>query len=288
MLRTSRLALICSVGMTVWLALILSSPQAQGADAPCAACHPGQASAFADTVHGRAGADQCATCHGDGAAHLASPGAASIRTFATEPPAEQNQVCAGCHDDADLAVSDAHSAAGMACSSCHSVHKKKVAPELPAGFERAGESSAVCFACHQDTFAQFAFNERHRLAEGVVECADCHDPHNPRHGMALAGFNQSLCADCHADTEGPFVFEHPASRVDGCAACHEPHGSPNRHMLKLQDVGAQCYSCHAEVAQFHLGFTPSAPPPPRFNEQTVCTNCHITIHGSNLDPLFLR
>jgi predicted CXXCH cytochrome family protein len=104
--------------------------------------------------------------------------------------------------------------------------------------------------------------------------------------MMLGGFKQSQCADCHPDTEGPFVFEHPVSRVDGCVACHEPHGSPNRHMLKIQDVGALCYTCHAEVPQFHTGFSPVAPP--RFNEQTVCTNCHVTIHGSNLDPLFLR
>jgi DmsE family decaheme c-type cytochrome len=260
-----------------------------GADAPCGACHAEQASAFADTPHGRAlGGEQCSGCHGDGQAHLASPSSASIRTFVSEPVSEQNAVCSSCHRDTEMAHTNAHSAAGMACSSCHSVHGEKTISTLPAGFERITERSSLCYECHEETFAQFAFNERHRLAEGAVECTSCHDPHNPRHGMSLGGFKQSQCADCHADVAGPFVFEHSASRVEGCGACHAPHGSPNRHLLKFQDVGAQCYSCHAEVAQFHLGFTPSAPPPPRFNQQTVCTNCHVTIHGSNLDPLFLR
>jgi DmsE family decaheme c-type cytochrome len=263
--------------------------QALAADAPCAACHAGEAGEFSDTVHGRVlGDGQCSVCHGDGSAHLASPGAANIQAFRSEPSTEQNQVCQSCHRETDLAASDAHTAAAIACSTCHDVHKKKVATPLPAGYEHLNRGSSTCFDCHEDTFAQFTFNERHRLAEGTIDCTSCHDPHNLRHGMQLAGFKQSLCADCHADKEGPFVFEHAASRVDGCSACHEPHGSPNRYMLNIQDVGAQCYSCHAEVSQFHLGFTPSAPPPPRFNEQTVCTNCHITIHGSNLDPLFLR
>jgi DmsE family decaheme c-type cytochrome len=123
----------------------------------------------------------------------------------------------------------------------------------------------VCLDCHQDSFAQFQFNERHRLEEGVVECTSCHNPHNPQVGMELGGFKQSVCSDCHADVEGPFVHEHAASRVEGCAACHEPHGSPNRHMLKIQEVGALCYSCHADAPQFHLGFSPTAPSPKTHN-----------------------
>lgn len=268
------------------LAPLLPAGPVFAADVPCGACHAEAAGSFTGTPHGAVLGDNCATCHGDGAPHLASPSAATIRTFSSEPAVEQNAVCTTCHREEEIAQTNAHSAAGLACSSCHSIHAKKKALTLPAGFERVGEGSSACFECHETVFSQFTFNERHRLAEGAVTCTSCHDPHNPRHGMVLGGFDDDTCANCHADVTGPFVFEHAASRVDGCSACHEPHGSPNRHLLNFQSVGSQCYSCHAEVAQFHLGFGPSGPP--RFNEQTVCTNCHVTIHGSNLDPLFLK
>ena len=277
------------VGVALVGLLSLYAPALIAADAPCAACHAGAAESHASTPHGKAGV-ACSSCHGDGQAHLAAPNASTIRTFTSEPAAEQNKACEGCHTSAHGAQPDAHTAAGITCASCHGVHAQKKSllklAQLPAEFARLPEGSSLCFDCHQGTFAQFAFNERHRLAEGVVECTSCHDPHNPRLGMELGGFKQSVCSDCHADVEGPFVFEHAASRVDGCAACHEPHGSPNRHMLNIQEVGALCYSCHADVPQFHIGFAPAGPP--RFDESTVCTNCHVTIHGSNIDRLFLR
>ena len=102
----------------------------------------------------------------------------------------------------------------------------------------------------------------------------------------LGGFDDQTCARCHADKTGPFIFEHAASRAEGCGACHEPHGSPNRYLLTHQQEGALCYSCHAMVPQFHTGFGPGGPP--RFGLDTVCTNCHATVHGSNLDRNFLR
>ncbi len=211
--------------------------------------------------------------------------------FDDEPGATINAACASCHEDAHSARPNPHSQAGLACTDCHRIHpsnaaETKLPAGLPAGFDRVDAASATCFECHQEAFSQFAFNERHRLQEGSVSCTSCHDPHGPASSSHLGAFGQRVCAECHADADGPFVFEHGASRVDGCGACHEPHGSPNRHMLTHQQVGELCYSCHAVVPQFHLGFGPGGPP--RFDEGTVCTNCHVTIHGSNLDPAFLR
>jgi DmsE family decaheme c-type cytochrome len=140
--------------------------------------------------------------------------------------------------------------------------------------------------CHAETVSDFAFNERHRLTEGILECTSCHDPHSRENRSLLGGFQHEQCATCHNDKGGPFIFEHAASRVEGCTACHSPHGSPNRHMLTHQSVAELCYTCHAEVPQFHSGFSPVGPP--RFDLDTQCVNCHLTIHGSNLDPLFLR
>jgi len=98
----------------------------------------------------------------------------------------------------------------------------------------------------------------------------------------LGGFKDETCIDCHTDKGGPFVFEHGSVQVEGCVACHTPHGSINRHLLTFQSTGELCYSCHATVPGFHVGT------PPRFTFATNCTNCHSSIHGSNLDPFFLK
>lgn len=261
------------------------------ADAPCSGCHAQQADHFADTVHGRAlGSEDCVSCHGDGQAHVRGVKQGTIMAFDAESSASKSAMCTGCHVDQHAAPGNPHDAAGLACSDCHNVHTTGNTGSLPRGQAGRGldAASAVCVGCHEDVLTQFAFNEAHRLTEGSVSCTSCHDAHAPDDGLHLGGFGDSECEDCHADKSGPFVFEHGAQRVEGCVACHEPHGSPNRHMLTHQETGELCYTCHAGVPQFHLGFAPSAVAPARFDERTVCTNCHVTIHGSNLDRVFLR
>ena len=277
-----------------FVALLNCWPPAH-ADTECASCHAATATEFHTTAHARAfesraGIAACTTCHGDATRHLVSPGTpGSILGFDSEPATTVNAACGGCHTDQHKTAANPHTSAGLACTNCHTVHGENqqvdVRRSLPAGLDRVDAASLTCFSCHQDTFTQFAFNERHRLAEGSISCASCHDPHAPAR-MRLGGAVDQVCTTCHADAAGPFVFEHTASRVEGCTACHSPHGSPNRHLLTHQQVGALCYSCHASVPQFHLGFSPVGAA--RFDEDTVCTNCHVTIHGSNLDRLFLR
>ena len=283
------------VWVPVSLVLLCLAQWAQALDAPdvpCTACHADVAQGFADTPHGRALANAgsadaaCAGCHGEGAAHPGAPTSPEhIRAFREEPAAEINAACAACHQDAHQS-SSAHTQAGLFCVSCHAVHNTPDQAQLPAAFRNVDQASASCYRCHPETFTQFAFNEGHRLAQGAVSCLSCHDAHDVGQGVRLGGHSQAACRKCHADKDGPFVHEHGAGRVEGCAACHAPHGSPNRHMLTHQDNGALCYSCHAGVPQFHVGFSPTGPP--RFGVDTVCTNCHVTIHGSNLDRNFLR
>jgi DmsE family decaheme c-type cytochrome len=271
--------------------LWLLSPVIFAAELSCNVCHSEDAKSHQMTAHGQADVD-CKACHGSGEQHVESPNSNNISTFSTQL-SESNQqysICSNCHNNTHNTNLNAHSAAAISCGSCHSLHSQEQKDErlakIPQELKRVSPGSSLCYDCHQDSFIQFEFNERHRLTEGVLECTSCHDPHNPQLGLKLGGFKQSVCSDCHADVAGPFVFEHSASRVEGCVACHEPHGSPNRHMLKIQEVGALCYSCHADAPQFHIGFSPTAPP--RFNESTVCTNCHVSIHGSNLDSKLLR
>ena len=213
------------------------------AGASCADCHT--LGALADQAwDGRAGVEACQRCHG-----LAHP-----RFAAT-----------------------AHARAGLDCTSCHTVHQGvRVDPLAPDDY--LGRSSQACTTCHADTVTEFTFNERHRLEDGVLECADCHDPHEPTPRVRLGGFKSQQCTGCHVDKQGPFVFEHGTSLVEGCTSCHVPHGTPNRFLLQQQAEGALCYSCHVTMPGFHSSFT----------AESMCTNCHATIHGSNLSSSFLN
>ena len=87
------------------------------------------------------------------------------------------------------------------------------------------------------------------------------------------------CLKCHTDKAGPFIFEHEASAIEGCSSCHEVHGSPNRRLLKFQSVGELCFSCHAAAPSWHRGLK---------SADANCASCHSAVHGSNLDPLFLK
>ena len=237
----------------------------------------------------------CGACHGDVSEHVAAGGGlGNVFAFRDEAPLAQSERCLGCHSDSHPQFdSSSHATAGMTCVDCHSNHSPapgsgllKAHADAAMELGSATAASALCTDCHGDVFTQFAFNERHRVHEGTLECTSCHDPHASEQRALLGGFKQEQCVQCHADKGGPFVFEHAASRVEGCTACHASHGSPNRHMLTHQRVAELCYSCHAGVPQFHLGFNPAAPP--RFDLDTQCTNCHSTIHGSHFDPNFLK
>ena len=272
----------------------------------CRTCHADKFATFASNPHTVLQSEAwqergsprpvCLNCHRDAEEHIsAGGGLGTVFAFRTEPAPQQSEVCLDCHAGTHPGFDRSpHAQSGLGCADCHSMHGataavgpllRQVAERLnPTG--RVGSASRLCLDCHQDKLAEFELNERHRLLEGAVECGSCHDPHAPATRSLLGGFKQEQCIDCHTDKGGPFVFEHPAARVEGCTGCHSPHGSPNRHLLEHQRVAELCIGCHASVPQFHLGFNPAAPT--RFDLDTQCTNCHSAIHGSNLDPRFLR
>jgi DmsE family decaheme c-type cytochrome len=266
----------------------------------CAGCHEDQVAAFAGNPHallndpawGKHGIEDgsCVSCHAGAAAHVEEGGGAgTIFAFGAETPAtDRIQACLECHADTHPRfLTSEHSQAGVVCTSCHEIHQpahsavKLLRSGPPTAADPAvklGAAAQLCSQCHGDVVAQFQWNERHRLQEGILDCTSCHNPHERATRARLGGFKQEACFECHTDKGGPFVFEHGSVRAEGCVACHDPHGSPNRHLLKNQRVAELCTSCHATVPGFHS----------RFTLNTVCTNCHSSIHGSNFDPFFLK
>jgi DmsE family decaheme c-type cytochrome len=143
---------------------------------------------------------------------------------------------------------------------------------------------------------------KHRVNEGFMQCTDCHNPHGsfaPTWRMSQrpalveqAQHNEEACLKCHADKRGPFAFEHAPVRVEGCETCHQPHGSTNARLLRRPVVFTLCLECHNGAGSFgrqNDGIQVQSPShnmlDPRYQR---CTVCHVRIHGSNSDQLFLR
>lgn len=252
----------------------------------CSACHEDQVA----RPHHAGGSVNCGSCHAGATAHADEGGDPDlVFSFGDDGTSQQNaEVCLTCHwTEHPRFFQGPHAASGTDCSTCHSMHQPsprsrgnllQTAHSMARPMENLSASTALCQDCHGEVFAEFDMNERHRLREGILDCASCHDPHAPAPRARLGGFKNQQCLECHADKGGPFIFEHPVQQVDGCTACHEPHGSPNRHMLKFQRSAELCLSCHVSMPAFHS----------RFTLETVCTNCHSAIHGSNLDHVFFK
>lgn len=202
----------------------------------------------------------------------------------------------------------AHVAHGMSCDQCHTSHLVTEVkdqskgplyspqahfyqvPQLPDEVRWLHSSllkesePKLCFGCHGNVQAEFALPVHHRVPEGLVKCTDCHNPHGSLNRVSLTRPNFQSCVNCHQEKRGPYIYEHASVKVEGCAICHTPHGSTNRMLLVRREGRQLCLQCHinnpskVSVPHSRLGFQASG----------ECTRCHVAIHGSNLDPNFLR
>jgi predicted CXXCH cytochrome family protein len=267
----------------------------------------------------------CETCHGPAKAHADAVEAAhgddadiakalkEHPLFAFNGNAEENAShCLGCHTTSkqqDFFEHSEHAGHGVSCTQCHAAHlvdEVKDASKGNLAYPQAyffqlphlqdetrwlhnsllkQSEPQLCFACHQTIQADFALPDHHRVPEGLMKCSDCHNPHGT---VNMASLNTSsvneTCTKCHVEKRGPFVYEHPAVTVEGCITCHNPHGSSNQHLLVRREGRQLCLQCHtgfhnqAQVPHSRLGFQTSG----------ECVRCHVTVHGSSLDPNFLR
>jgi DmsE family decaheme c-type cytochrome len=292
---------------------IVAAPQATGdfvGSNVCKTCHGDIWSSFYKNPHyksiaaGNEPPDRtgCESCHGPGKAHVeAHGGKATIAAFSELAPAKVLDACLRCHGEtlsrANIRRSN-HTLNDVVCTNCHSIHKSST-PK----FLLAKKQTDLCYGCHQDVRSQFSMPFKHRVNEGFMTCTDCHNPHGafpPTWRMAsrprmveqvLA--NEEPCLKCHSEKRGPFVFEHEPVRVDGCETCHYPHGSVNSRLLRRPVVFTLCLECHNGVAagfgRLNNSILTTSPThnmsDPRYQN---CTVCHVRIHGSNSDVLFLR
>ncbi|NWG14003.1 MAG: hypothetical protein HXY20_10765, partial [Acidobacteria bacterium] len=240
--------------------------------------------------------------------------AKDIIGFKNTPVAQAEKICLACHASGighNWKLGE-HSRSGVTCIQCHKIHQSRTPIPVARGFierplttalkpagppPRASLSKpdpVLCQECHKSVSARMMLPSRHPVREGKMNCGSCHNVH----GSEVAGLNTSerpndLCLGCHTSKQGPFVFDHkPVS--ESCSSCHTPHGSVNNNLLK-QNEPFLCLQCHE--AHFHIGRSGASTPVQlptggssnpwgeagwRRAFGTKCTQCHPSVHGSDL------
>lgn len=284
-------ALVLALGLTG----TSTTASAQRTVAPeaqvCVKCHEDRVKGYLQTKHGTAAdgrTPSCATCHGEGALEHAKQGGGrgvgGIFGFNDKSVEAERKsaVCLTCHQGGKRIhwQRSSHSAADVACSTCHEVHAPhdKVRNKMT--------QTEVCFSCHKEQRAQMRLPSRHPIDEGKVVCSDCHNPHGTAGPKQLVRDNvNDTCYTCHMEKRGPFVRSHQPVQED-CSICHNPHGSTVASLLKVRQPFL-CQSCHQWGS--HRSTVPEAGLVGGVNPSTSqavimargCANCHTNIHGSN-------
>jgi len=254
----------------------------------CVTCHAAEAKNFDSNPHAKLAlehggqGDTCESCHGPGKAHVESGGdKTKILDLANADARTVDATCLKCHAAAHPNFERSpHAKANVSCTSCHSVHE--AAPETAM---LKVSQPGLCFQCHTDVKPQFAMPFHHRIDEGLIKCSDCHDPHGTfgNNNVRSTVDQNAICTKCHTETRGPYVYEHAVVKAEGCLGCHTPHGSQNARLLNMPNINTLCNQCHSPVASAAVhGLSPGS------SELTPCTSCHTYIHGSNINPAFLR
>ena len=253
----------------------------------CANCHDEEAKKFEANPHTKLALAHsgkgvtCESCHGPGKAHSEDGDAAKIFNPAKATPKQADTMCLNCHAGQHANFDrSAHAKANVGCATCHSVHASANQEQL-----LKVDQPKLCFQCHTDVKPAFDMPFHHKVNEGLVKCSDCHDTHGTmgKTNLRSTADQNAICVRCHTETRGPFVFEHAAVKTEGCVGCHTPHGSQNPRLLNMPNVNTLCNQCHSPVAGNTVHGMGSGS-----QELTPCISCHTFIHGSNLNPAFLR
>lgn len=297
------------------LVLILAMPTGASAQSTadvvgtetCLECHDTMATDFSRTIHGQledyqypGTATGCEACHGPGSAHADSEDPADIYLPTAEAGNDGTDLCLECHKTGhtlnwEMSV---HAESDVSCLSCHKLHDNTSRPALLADKEEE-----VCFKCHMDTQSKFQLPSHHPIREGFMTCSSCHDTHgNGFQEIADGETTRDACLVCHQQHAGPFVFEHSPVMED-CTICHDVHGTVANNLLRQNEpfICLQCHQPHfhsiltgadgdygipdavSDADPNYSGLSGTSHPDSMKRVMlTKCTQCHQSIHGSDL------
>lgn len=260
----------------------------------CLGCHGGQDSTLAGSAHWGAGLHEgaeavvaCTDCHAGDRRHWEEDPTAHPMTNPSKVGAStEARICSACHQNThqqNMIEKNVHLVNDVSCSGCHKVHGSK----QPALLKMA--QTQLCLDCHTRVEADFARPYRHPVAELDVQCSDCHMTLDQT-SRALSYNGTNVCLTCHGQFAGPFPFQHQATldhstEEGGCMTCHEPHGSSLPRMVKQPYEPPHfplCAQCHSVPRHFSNSMHGTA------FAGVACNDCHVDIHGSYDNRLFVN
>lgn len=184
-------------------------------DPGCLHCHASEvASALPDARNHYAGQPfaedgiTCATCHGDGSAHVASGGKVKLANIDAMEPARRDSVCLSCHVEGQTTVVK------------EGKNLQKFTPgddlsDYELHFVYSGESGSGIRAVSQ--WEALLKSECKRQSGDRLTCTTCHDPHGSPPPAERVAYYRQRCLECH--NQAGFQASHHPENPD-CTACH--------------------------------------------------------------------
>jgi predicted CXXCH cytochrome family protein len=265
---------------------------ANAAVVDCATCHADEASALAGSVHAKASAHPCLSCHGN-------PHQIVAKTDPSSPvyPLNIPKTCGSCHGNPALAkkyhlpnvyeiyidsihgyaVSQEGLLVAANCTSCHGSHGI-LSPTNPKSSTYRTNIPATCGQCHKGIEEQYwAGIHGKAVAAGnpnAPVCTDCHTAHAILEPTSSEFRMKStpICGTCHKDKLSTYrdTFHAQLGLLGGyvqtarCWDCHEAHeilpASDPRSPINQANLVKTCGKCHAGANARFVQYQPHANP----------------------------
>ena len=257
----------------------------------CSTCHSDEPTAVAESVHAKASAEPCLSCHGDPHA-IVSVKDPQSPVFTLNIP----RTCGSCHGNPELArkfgLSNVYSLymdsihgfalttdgllVAATCSSCHGAHK--ILPHTnPESRTYRTNVTATCGSCHAGPQEQYSAGIHGRaLRAGNLRapvCIDCHTAHQISDVRLVAWQERTTatCGKCHQgrlttydDTFHAQVSALGYIEAAHCWDCHGEHdilpASDPKSPVAAANLVATCGKCHSGATKSFVSYQPHADP----------------------------
>jgi predicted CXXCH cytochrome family protein len=256
----------------------------QQAPVKCATCHADQENALAGSVHAKASAQPCLSCHGS--PHAIFP-KGDVRSSVY--PLNIPRTCGTCHASAALAkkyhlqnvysvymdsihgyaVSKEGLLVAANCTSCHGSHDI-LSHTNPKSATYKTNIPKTCGTCHGGVKSQYLAGVHGKVLErgnlAAPACTDCHTAHAILQ-PTVAEFRMQvtpICGSCHKGRFATYqdTFHSQLGLLGGyvqtarCWDCHGAHeilpASDPRSPIAPANLVTTCGKCHVNPALYYI------------------------------------